>query len=160
MTIGDGPRDFGRAALAPSLLALLVTFSAGMHAALVPEHLKEMPPLGWSFIVAAVLGAALAVALVASPGSRGLAKLVALFLAGEVLAWMLFVTISLPGFHGTPEPVETVALVCKAIELIGIAVALPLAWPLRLRSRMTVDPSVSSASSRPSRHAQAASGGS
>ena len=31
------------------LLALAVTFSAGIHAALVPEHLKEMPPLGCAF---------------------------------------------------------------------------------------------------------------
>ena len=42
------------------LLALAVTFSAGIHAALVPEHLKEMPPLGYAFIAAAVTGAALA----------------------------------------------------------------------------------------------------
>jgi hypothetical protein len=158
MTTGEGPRDFDRAALAPGLLALLVTFSAGMHAALVPEHLKEMPPLGWSFIAAAVLGAALAVSLVASPGNRGLAKLVALFLAGEVLAWMLFVTVSVPGFDGTPEPVETVALVCKATELLGLAVALPLAWPERLRRRMTADPSLGSASSGTSRHSQPARG--
>src|SRR6266516_5662233 len=38
------------------LLALAVMFSAGIHAALVPEHLKEMPPLGYSFIAAALIG--------------------------------------------------------------------------------------------------------
>jgi hypothetical protein len=32
------------------LLALAVTFSAGIHAALVPEHMKEMP-LGRADIV-------------------------------------------------------------------------------------------------------------
>ena len=57
-------RSRGRRA---GLLALAVMFSAGIHSALVPEHLKEMPPLGWSFIAAAAIGAALACALVASP---------------------------------------------------------------------------------------------
>ncbi len=42
-------------------------FSAGIHAALVPAHLKEMRLLGWSFIAAAALGVALAWALVAYP---------------------------------------------------------------------------------------------
>lgn len=55
-------RSRGRRA---GLLALAVMFSAGIHAALVPEHLKEMPPLGWSFIAAATLGVALAWTLVA-----------------------------------------------------------------------------------------------
>jgi hypothetical protein len=41
-------------------LALAVTFSAGIHAALVPEHLKKMSSLGYAFIVAAVVGGVLA----------------------------------------------------------------------------------------------------
>ncbi len=111
------------------LLVIALTFSAGMHAALVPEHLKEMPPLGWSFIAAAALGAALACALVADPTDERLARLAAVFLAGEVIAWLLFVTVRVPGFAGTPEPVETIALVCKASELFGLGVALGLGWP-------------------------------
>ncbi len=53
-----------------ALLALAVTFSAGIHAALVPEHLKEMPALGYSFIAAALAGGVLAWALVSRPSDR------------------------------------------------------------------------------------------
>jgi hypothetical protein len=34
------------------------------------------------------------------------------------------VTVHVPGFSGTPEPVETIALVSKAVELYGLARAL------------------------------------
>ena len=51
-------------------LALCVTFSAGIHAGLAPEHLKEMPPLGYAFIAAAVMGSVLAGALVSRPDDR------------------------------------------------------------------------------------------
>ena len=132
MTTGEEAarlRSRGRRA---GLLALTVMFSAGIHAALVPEHLQEMPPLGWSFIGAAVIGVVLAGAIVIEPEDRRLAKLAALFLAVEVLAWVLFVTASVPGFSGTPEPVETIALVCKAGELIGLALAVWIGWPGRL----------------------------
>jgi hypothetical protein len=54
------------------LLALDVTFSAGIHAALVPEHLEVMPPLGYAFVAAAVLGAGLPVALTSRPTDRRL----------------------------------------------------------------------------------------
>jgi hypothetical protein len=57
------------------LLALVVAFSAGIHAALVPEHLQEMPNLGYAFIVAAALGAAIAVTVVARPSDRRVAAL-------------------------------------------------------------------------------------
>jgi hypothetical protein len=125
-------RSRGRRA---GLLALAVMFSAGMHAALVPEHLQEMPPLGWAFIVAAALGVALAWALVAYPEGQSLARLAALFLAVEVLVWVLFVSAAVPGFSGTPEPVETIALVCKAGELIGLWLAVAIGWPDRIAAR-------------------------
>ncbi len=111
------------------LLALAVTFSAGIHAALVPEHLKEMPPLGYSFILAAAVGAALAWALISRPNDRRVAILAALFCLGQIVTWVLFVTVPVPGFSGTPEPVEAIALVSKAAELFGLMIALPLALP-------------------------------
>ena len=49
------------------LLALAVSFSAGIHASLVPEHLKEMPALGYAFIGAAAIGGVLAWALIWRP---------------------------------------------------------------------------------------------
>ena len=126
-------RSRGRRA---GLLALAVMFSAGIHAALVPEHLQEMPPLGWSFIGAAALGVALAWALVTYPENQWLAKLAAVFLAVEVLAWVVFVSVRVPGFMGTPEPVETIALVCKAGELIGLWLAVTIGWPDQIAARM------------------------
>jgi hypothetical protein len=108
------------------LLALAVAFSAGIHAALVPEHLKEMPPLGYSFIVAAVVGAAIAYGLVTRPSDRRAAAAAVLFLVGQILAWVLFVTMRVPGFAGTPESIEAIALVSKAAELFGVAVGLQL----------------------------------
>jgi hypothetical protein len=129
MTIGEEAARLRSRGLRAGLLALAVMFSAGIHAALVPEHLKEMPALGWSFIGAAALGVALAVALVARPEDHLLARLAAVFLAVEVLTWVLFIVAAVPGFSGTPEPVETIALVCKAGELIGLGLAVAIGWP-------------------------------
>ena len=110
------------------LLALTVAFSAGIHAALVPEHLSEMPPLGYLFIVAAAVGAAIAMALVAYPNDARIPRLAVVFLVTQVVGWALFIVLHVPGFTGTPEPVEPIALVCKATELLGIALALPLVF--------------------------------
>jgi hypothetical protein len=117
------------------LLALAVTFSAGIHAALVPEHLAEMPRLGDAFIAAAAIGALLAGALVSRPDDRRISLLAGLFCLGQIAAWALFVSVPVPGFSGTPEPIETIALVSKAVELVAVALALPLALP---RDRLPV----------------------
>ena len=117
------------------LLALCVTFSAGIHAGLAPEHLKEMPPLGYAFIVAAVIGGVLAWALLSRPDDPRLRLLAGLFCLGQIATWALFVTVHVPGFAGTPEAVETIALVCKAVELAGVALAFPLAFPLSVPRR-------------------------
>jgi hypothetical protein len=115
------------------LLALAVTFSAGIHAALVPEHLKEMPPLGYAFIVAAAVGGAIALALIMRPSDRRIPLLAGLFCMGQIVAWGMFVTIQVPLFSGTPEPIETIALVSKAAELVGLGFALRLGALSQLR---------------------------
>ena len=125
------------------LLALAVTFSAGIHAALVPEHLKEMPPLGYSFIGAAAIGAALAWALVSRPDDRRIPVLAGLFCLGQIVTWLLFVTVPIPLFSGTPEPVETIALISKAVELYGFAIALSLATASKRSGRIALSPASS-----------------
>src|SRR5262249_5391079 len=109
------------------LLALPVPFSAGIHAALTPEHLKETPPLGYAFIAAAIIGAAIAAALIARPRDQRVALIAGLFCLGQIATWALFVTLPVPGFSGTPEPIETIALISKAVELVGLALTYPLA---------------------------------
>jgi hypothetical protein len=111
------------------LLALAVTFSAGIHAALVPEHLQEMPRLGYAFVAAAAIGGVLACTLVSLPDNRRISLLAGLFCLGQIAAWALFVSAPVPGFSGTPEPIETIALVSKAIELAGVVLGLRLALP-------------------------------
>jgi hypothetical protein len=101
----------------------------------VLEHLEEIPRLGYAFIVAAAIGGLIAVALVSRPDDGTLPALAALFCLGQIGAWALFVTAAVPGFAGTPEPVETIALVSKAVEALGVALALPLiAFPVLVRA--------------------------
>jgi hypothetical protein len=118
------------------LLALALTFSAGIHAALVPEHMKEMPLLGYAFIAAAVIGAVLAWALVSRPHDRRIPLLAGIWCIGQIVTWALFVTTPVPGFSGTPEPVETIAVVSKAAELLGIAIAIQLVGSRRHVARL------------------------
>src|SRR5262249_15764212 len=94
-----GPPQMSRL---PRLLALSLTFSAGIYAALAPEHLKEMPPLGYAFIAAAAIGCVLACALISRPDDPRIALLAGLFCLGQIAAWALFVTVHVPGFTGTP----------------------------------------------------------
>src|SRR5262249_23079278 len=127
----EGTNDVASTSRRAGLLALCVTFSAGIHAGLAPEHLTEMPPLGYAFIAAAVMGSVLAWALLSRPDDRRIPFLAGLFCLGQIATWALFVTVHVPGFSGTPEAVETIALVCKAVELAGVALAFPLALPRR-----------------------------
>ena len=112
-----------------ALLALAVAFSAGIHAALVPEHIEEMPRLGWLFVAAAAIGGCLAIALVFRPDDRRISFVAGLFCLGQIAAWVLFVSVPVPGFPGTPEPIEAIALVSKAIEAAAVALAFSLAPP-------------------------------
>jgi hypothetical protein len=115
--------------LRSGLLALAVAVSVGIHIGLTPEHLAESPRLGDSFIVAAVLGAAIAIALISRPGDRRIAAAAGIFCLGELIAWFLFVTVRVPFFPETPESVETIALISKAVEAVGVVLAVGLVGP-------------------------------
>ncbi|MDR0342886.1 MAG: hypothetical protein LBI49_07135 [Nocardiopsaceae bacterium] len=108
------------------LLALVVAVSVGIHVGLAPEHLQEMPRLGESFILASAVGGVIAIALLARPGDRRIAAAAGIFCLGEIVAWLLFVMIPVPFFPGTPEQVETIAVISKAVEAVGVVLAVGL----------------------------------
>jgi drug/metabolite transporter (DMT)-like permease len=95
-----------------------------------------MPALGYAFIVAAAIGTALAWTLVSRSSDRRIPLLAGIFCLGQIVTWALFVTAPVPGFSGTPEPVETIALVSKAGELLGIVIALQLVGSRRHVARL------------------------
>ena len=99
--------------------------SAGIHAALVPEHLEEGAAAAGGFAVSAVLLAALAVAVTLSARPILLAGAVALF-AGLIASYALAVTTGVPILHPQVEPVEGLAVFTKLVELDGLLAAADL----------------------------------
>jgi len=119
------------------LLIVTCAVSAGVHAALVPEHLEESTATGGGFIAATVLLAALVVALTRRPDSRPVTAAAALTLAGLIVSYVLATTTGVPILQTEPEPVDGLALATKAIELLGLAAAL---IPLAQRQRTGASP--------------------
>jgi hypothetical protein len=118
----------GRDVLARDLLIVACAVSAGIHAALVPEHLEEGRPAGVAFAVSAALLAAAAVGLTRrlSPALLGAT---AALLVGLILSYLLAVTTGVPVLHPAVEPVRGLALFTKAVELFGVVAAVALLEP-------------------------------
>jgi cell division protein FtsW (lipid II flippase) len=102
------------------LLTVALAISAGVHAALVPEHWRERPLLGLGFVTAA---AALAVAVVwvqAAP-SRLAARFALVLLAGLTVLYLA------SRMHGLPvtghEEWDVVGVATQVVQLAGIALA-------------------------------------
>lgn len=103
--------------------------SAGAHAGLVPEHLREAPQLGIAFILASVGLLAVAVALAVCPQDRRIAVVAALLLTGLIASWGASRVTGIPFLQPRPEPVDLVGLVTKLVELLGLAFATWLSQP-------------------------------
>jgi hypothetical protein len=123
--VGVGGRtvnDLLRAAV-----VLVCAASAGVHAALVPEHLHEGGPLlGGAFALSALalaLSALLARLPEYDPWAVELARVV---LAANVLAYVLSRTTGLPVLIPDPEVVDLLGVVTTVAEAVGVVAGVAL----------------------------------
>ena len=114
-----------RAVLQRDLLILTCAISAGIHAALVPEHLEEGRAAAGGFAVSAVLLGMLAIALTFRVTPFLLLAAGAL-MAGLLVSYALAITTGVPILHPDVEPVEGLALFTKAVEIAGLVAAADL----------------------------------
>ena len=116
ITLADGERN---------VLIVVCAISAGIHAALTPEHFAEGRGAGLGFLSATVLLAALALALTRRPSLTALGSS-AVVLIGLLVSYVLATTTGLPPLHPDVEPVDSLALATKAIEVVGLLAAVHL----------------------------------
>lgn len=119
-----------RRGIAVRVLIAACALSAGAHAGLVPEHLREAPQLGIAFIIAVALLLTAVVALALRPDDRRIAQVAVLLLAALMVCWGASRITGIPLLQPRPEPVDVVGLVTKLIEALGLACALWLSQPV------------------------------
>lgn len=114
------------AGLERDVLVLACAISAGIHAALVPGHLREGTGAALGFLAAAAGLGVLAVALTCRPHDpAALAASAALF-GGLLVSYAFAVTSGVPVLHPEPEPVDGLALFTKGVEAAGLLAAVQL----------------------------------
>jgi hypothetical protein len=99
------------------VVILACAVSAGVHAALAPDHA--------TFVPAALALGVLAVELARSPAQL-LVDGAIVVLGGLIVAYVLAATTGIPLVHPDREPVTALALATKAIEALGLLAALEL----------------------------------
>jgi hypothetical protein len=110
------------AQLRADAVILSCAISAGIHAALVPEHFEEATAAGLGFVAAAVVLGALAAALTLQPTQLAFAAAAVVF-AGLIASYAFAVTAGVPLLHPEPEAVDGLALFTKAVEAVGLVLA-------------------------------------
>jgi hypothetical protein len=116
------------AELKGDVVILACAISAGIHGALVPEHLDEGTGAGLGFVAATVALAGLVVWLTWWPTNPSALAAAAVTFAGLLTSYALAITTGLPVLHPDPEPVDGLALATKAIEAAGLLAATSLLW--------------------------------
>lgn len=112
------------------VVILACAVSAGIHAALVPDHFEEGTGPGVGFVLATVLLGMLAVALTRRPSQPVLLATIVVF-AGLIAAYVAVLVAGIPVLHPERESVDGLALFTKAVEAGGLVLAASL---LRLPS--------------------------
>jgi hypothetical protein len=111
--------------LRTDIIIVTCAVSAGIHAALAPDHFNEGTGAGVGFVAATVLLALLAVVLTQNPSQLALGATAAVF-AGLTVSYALVITIGVPVLHPDIEAVDGLALFTKAVEAIGLLTAASL----------------------------------
>lgn len=111
-----------RGELERDLVLVACAISAGIHGALVPDHLAAGAGAGAGFLGAAVVLGALVVVLTRRPSPAALLG-AAVVLAGLLGSYALAVTTGVPLLHPQPEAADGLALFTKAVEAVGLAAA-------------------------------------
>jgi len=101
---------------------LACAISAGIHGALIPDHLEEGLGAGLGFAIATVVLSVLAFALTRRPTEVALGATVAVF-AGLIGSYALVISTGMPVLHPEQEPVDGIALFTKAVEAVGLVLA-------------------------------------
>jgi hypothetical protein len=107
-------------------LIVCCAISAGVHAALAPEHLRESAVTGAGFAVATGALVVAGVGLTARPGSRAVTSFTILVLLGLLLGYAVAATSGIPVLHPEVDPVDAVGLLTKAVEALGLVLAVRL----------------------------------
>jgi len=113
------------------VVILSCAISAGIHAALVPDHFEEGAGAGVGFTVAAVVLGVLSIVLTRAPNELAFGA-AATVLAGLIASYALAATSGFPILHPEPEAVDALALFTKAVEAVGLVLAASLLRPRSL----------------------------
>ena len=117
------------------VVILACAISAGIHGALVPEHVAESVGAGIAFVVATAVLAGIVVAVTLRPASVVALAGAASVLVALLAAYALAITTGVPLLHPDREPVEALAVVTAAIEAVGIVAAAGLLARRRTSTR-------------------------
>ena len=112
--------------LRSDVVILACAISAGIHGALVPSHFDEGTGPGLGFAAAAVALSAITAWLTSRPASPLALAAAAATLAGLIASYALAITTGVQLLHPHPETVDGLALVTKAIEVVGLLAATSL----------------------------------
>ena len=135
-----GPVATARAA---NVVVFACAASAGIHAGLVPEHLRENPPLGVAFVIAAIVLVATGTFLALRPVLQAV-RIAAVVLGGLIAAYIATRTTGIPLLDPDPEALDAVGVAAIVIELLGLTYALWLGHSIGRLPRRPVLQEVSS----------------
>ena len=102
--------------------ALALVVEIGIHVDLAPDHLREVPYIGASFVVGSVLLATVLIGLAIAPRSAAVWLAGALVCTGMAVGFVASRTVGLPGLHEAWTSDGGLGLFALLFEAIFVAI--------------------------------------